>query len=220
MTLPNDIFIGLDLGLRRDPSALIALERSVVPLSTTLNHVTYQWETRSQTRYAIVHAERFPLETPFSRVTARTAFLARHCASRASKCLLAMDATGLGIPVIRLMRDEDLGRACFLPVTITDGGRQHFSGDTHKVPNPDLVSGLTAVIESGELAYARGIDVRPLAAEMSTFGARLRPTGHTEYGGPHDDLVLALCLALWASRLADHGPRPVVIPGFPGKDWI
>jgi hypothetical protein len=217
---PNDPFIGLDLGLRRDPSALIAVERRVISGPRTVNRVTYEWEASEETRYAVIHAERFPLETPFSHVTARTAFIARHCAASTSKCILAMGATSLGIPVIRMMRDEDLGPAYFLPITITDGGGDHFSGDTHKVPKPDLIAGLSAVLESGRLTYARGIDIRPLANEMSNFGARIRPTGHTEYGGPHDDLLIALCLVLWASRLAPNGPRAVVIPGFPGKSWI
>lgn len=217
---PRDIFLGLDLGLRRDPSALIAVERAVT-IHRVQNRVTYSWENHDETRFSIVHAERWPLGTPFPDVTRRTAEIARFCTTRSARTVLAMDATGLGIPVVGMMKDEPLGSCLFLPVTITDGSRQHYSNSNYMVPKQDLVAGLSSTLESRCLTFAPGINIHPLIDEMRDFGVRLRPSGSDSYSGKaHDDLVIALCLALWAAGRSPHAPGPLPVPGPTGGNVL
>src|SRR5574341_21753 len=60
---------------------------------------------------------------------------------------------------------------------------------------PELVEGLVAVLETGEL---RIMPDPVLLGELESYTYRLMPSSHTEYGAPpgrHDDTVIALALA-------------------------
>lgn len=48
---------------------------------------------------------------------------------------------------------------------------------------------------------------------LREFGVKLRDSGRESYGGQKDDLVIALCLAVWAAELGEVGPRNVPLPG-------
>lgn len=64
------------------------------------------------------------------------------------------------------------------------------------------------------LVVAKGLQGRrDLQAELKAFTFSLNARGHDSYqaaSGHHDDLVLALCLAIWSAerRLARGGRRP------------
>ena len=119
------------------------------------------------------------------------------------------DATGVGRGPIDLIRKA--GLRC-RAVTITAGGgppRYHEAdGDWHCAKR-DLVVACQIAMQRGALKIAKGIpDAEVLKRELSAFKYRISPAAHDTYsvdwreGGQHDDLVLALCLAVFSANLA------------------
>ena len=118
---------------------------------------------------------------------------------------LAVDATGVGAPVI------DMFRAAYLPVylqpiQITGGSEVSRDGDVARVPKRDLVSSSQVALQTGRLKIAPELpDAQTLVRELQNFQVKISlETAHDSYGawreGTHDDLVLAVALALWVAE--------------------
>src|SRR5713226_6300091 len=99
------IFVGLDLGQSQDPSALSVVERAEV-LPGAMDWVSY--ERRGARRFRVLYLERMLLGTPYPKVVERVRQVVRRSA-REGKCTLVMDATGLGTPVLDMIRIANLG---------------------------------------------------------------------------------------------------------------
>src|SRR6266568_1728715 len=93
-------FVGLDLGQRRDPSALAVVERAEVFLNE-IDHVTY--ERRRVLRFRVRFLERVRLGTPYPDVVHRVREVVGR-PSLAGRCALTVDATGVGAPVVDMLR--------------------------------------------------------------------------------------------------------------------
>src|SRR5712691_4647559 len=111
-------FVGLDLGQRRDHSALAVVERAEV--FGDLDYVTY--ERRRELRYRARFLERVRLGTPYPDVVGRVREVLRRPAL-AGRCTLVMDATGVGAPVLDMLRKANLG-CRITPVILTGGERE------------------------------------------------------------------------------------------------
>lgn len=205
--------IGLDLGQRLDYSALVVLERVVIT-ERVRNLVTYGFDVTEELRLGVVHTERIPLETPYPQVAARAAAVAKNCASL-GKCLMGVDVTGAGAPVWDMLREQDVGKCWMLPVLMTGGEQGRWANQRYLVPKQDLVAGVVRVLEEGRLYTAAGLDVNDLVREMRGFGVKLSAGGHESFEGKKDDLVMALCLAVWASGMAGMGKGEMAPPGTP-----
>jgi hypothetical protein len=87
------------------------------------------------------------------------------------------------------------------PITITSGSEPGKDGNT--VPKQDLVARVETLLASGRLKVAPGLKLAPaIRQELSSFRAKVSTTGHHAFeggGNAHDDLVLALALALWGA---------------------
>jgi hypothetical protein len=124
---------------------------------------------------------------------------------------LVVDATGVGMPVVDMLRAAEPD--CELtPVPFTDGAEQHFANGVWHVPKVDLLAGVQAALETGELRIARRMRETPtLVQEMMDVRVKLRGSGGIRLGadgfGQHDDLVLAVSLACWAARRGTVGER-------------
>lgn len=116
-----------------------------------------------------------------------------------------VDVTGVGRPV------TDQLDALHVPHTRINihGGSAvtRLDDGTLSVPKRDLVSALVVSFESETLKIASGL---PLAAvleeEANAFQMKLSASGHDTYNareGEHDDLLLAVSLAVWYART--HG---------------
>src|SRR5437764_1005119 len=92
-------FVGLDLGQVRDPTAI-----AVVDMEGTLR---------------LRHLERVPLRTPYPDVVKKVRRLTRS-GEQAGRCQVVADATGVGRPVVELLRRARLG-CRLVPVMITAG---------------------------------------------------------------------------------------------------
>jgi hypothetical protein len=195
------LFIGVDLGQICDFSTLAVVER--VERMGEWDPVVFAWEKRTILR--LRYLERIPLGTPYPDVVRRVSDVARHVAAE-GLCDLVVDGTGVGRPVVDLLRRS--GLPCRLrPVIVTGGINESDSNGFHHIPKKDLITGLQVALQQGSLQIAAGLKFGPaLVAEMAEMRVKITSPGHEQFGawreGSHDDLVFAVALACWAARKA------------------
>jgi hypothetical protein len=96
----------------------------------------------------------------------------------------------------------DAAGLCPNRVTITAGleSTQH-GGRSWHVPKSFLISGLDARLHTGELKIAAALsDAGALQEELKDFQRKVSAAGRATYNarvGAHDDLVLAVAIAVW-----------------------
>jgi hypothetical protein len=191
--------IGLDLGQRRDPAAIVIVEKEE-------NYYTEYVQRPAQ--MMVRYAATFPLGTPYPVVVAAVRSLVRQSDIR-DQCSLVLDITGVGIPVADMFRSARLG--CGLDaVTITSGGRQTSVNSEYSVPRQDLISGVQLMLEQGLLRISAAMPQRGrLVRELMSMRMTRSPTGNVRLGadgsGEHDDLVIALALAVWRAKRKNVG---------------
>ena len=185
-------YIGVDLGQKQDHTAIAVVER---------------------TEFLLVrHVERVALGTPYPLVVAHLREMVGRPELR-RQCALVVDGTGLGGPVVEMLRGAGLG--CEITaVTITGGEREHRSGGQQvSVPKRDLMAGVQVGLDNGDLRIARRLkELGPLVRELADVRTTSGPgTGRVRIGadgcGEHDDLVIALALACWRARRRENGER-------------
>jgi hypothetical protein len=179
-------YAGLDLGRQYDRTALAVLD--VVQRDEVRElRVTGLWRAPQRLGYP-QQAEM--LATMFGR-------------PEMAGIELAVDATGVGVAVVDLLRERL--PVSFVALTITGGSAINAEGLKHGVPKRDLISGLQVVMGQRRLKVAPSLDLAAeLLDEFGRFGVSISATGHDSYGASsgHDDLVLALSYAVY---LAERG---------------
>jgi hypothetical protein len=181
-------YVGLDLGQRQDYSAIVVVERQ----ETRRAYLNPRFEA-----LLVRHVERVPLGTPYPMVVARVREIVRS-RELAGQCSLAVDGTGVGAPVVEMLRAAQLG--CEMSaVTITGGERQHRyasgGGSTWSVPKQDLIAGVQVLLERGELKIAKrlkeaGSLVKELVDVRVTHGQKGRVRVGADGSGQHDVIIL------------------------------
>lgn len=179
--------VGLDLGQSVDPSALCVLE---------------QHGTKDTALFHCRHLHRYPLGTSYPTIVKDVIQLTETeplCSSK-GKAQLAIDQTGVGRPVVDLFLRASI-RAKITPITITGGDVVTFEGGSARVPKRNLVSVVQACLQTGRLKFAAALEeLEVLKHELQNFQVRISDSGFDSYNarsGAHDDLVLAVALALW-----------------------
>ncbi len=159
--------------------------------------------------YQVRHLERLPLGTPYPEVAWRVLRLMRTPPLR-DNAVLAVDATGVGRAVVDQLKAHGLS---FKSVVITAGYKQSRDGDTYRVPKKDLIARPQVLLQEGNrrLKIAPSLpEAGTLVEELLNYRHKITDAGSDTYGawreGQHDDLLLALCLAVWA---ADQRSPPV-----------
>jgi phage FluMu gp28-like protein len=177
-------YVGLDLGQKRDYTAIAVVERRGAKLM-------------------VRHLERVTLGTSYPRVVERVRELVQSEALK-GRCVVAMDGTGVGVAVLDMMRAAALG--CEVSaVTITSGTRE----SSNSVPKRHLMTGMAGALARGELRITRQMrEVGVLVQElMDVRITARRRAGSVRIGadgnGQHDDLVVALALACWRAGKRD-----------------
>jgi hypothetical protein len=190
-------YIGLDLGQAYDHTAIAVLERSEIPLGRS--PVTFEWIV--ETRYTFRHLERLPLGMDYPSMLQHVRTLVQRPELALSATTLVVDATGVGRPVVDLLRRASL--PCrVVPVTITGGDKETCESIMWHVPKRDLIAGMMVLFQRGEIAICGHLpESETLAAELANMRIKVSLSGHDTYGawreGQHDDLVLAAALACW-----------------------
>ena len=181
-------YLGVDLGQRQDHTAIALVERA-----------------GREPRVGVRGVERVPLGTTYPQVVERVAEIVYGEEIR-GQCYLVVDGTGVGAPVMDMLRAARLGcEIC--EVTITGGmhARQTRAGgmDRWSVPKRDLLAGMQLLLERGDLRIARRMrETGALVRELVKMRATVRAQGKqarlgADGCGEHDDLAIAVALACW-----------------------
>jgi len=194
-----EYFSGLDLGQAQDYSALVVLEHSHIP--------DPERSGRSLNRFDVRHLHRWQLGTSYPAVvadlTAWYQLLPLH------QTTLVVDATGVGRAVVDMIRQSQLP-AEVRAYTITAGREE--GNDT--VPKKDLVGAVLAALQTRRLRFAETLPLCPtLERELEMYRVKVTADRNETFSAfrdkDHDDLVLALALALWyGERNAPAPPTP------------
>jgi len=191
-------FCGLDLGQSRDPTAIAVIEERTEPLEPG----TLQPNPETRTTLDVRHLERLPLRTSYPDVIAHVQQMLASAPLRGNARLI-VDATGVGKPVVDLLRKANLRPVA---ITITAGADFSQDGRDFRVSKLVLVSQLQALFHSGELRIADALpEAATLKGELANFRANITESGAMTFGarsGRHDDLVLSLAIAAWYCKHA------------------
>jgi hypothetical protein len=207
-------FVGLDLGQSQDHTAVVLLERVTIWQqerdAATLDKIT-------DTTFNVRHLERMKLGTPYQGVVERVRGIVE-MPQLVGSATLVVDATGVGGPVVNLLQ-EAVKKTPIVPVIITGGDRPIYQDGRYRVPKRDLISGLTVTLETGKLKISQRLpEAKTLTKELANMRVKISSSGHDAYeawrSGDHDDMVLALALALWRAKAAVRRQMAVARPLF------
>ncbi len=181
--------LGLDLGQTKDYTALVILERH---------------GEGAQAVFHARHLERFPLGTPYPAIVAAVADMLKQAPLAGGTPRLAVDETGVGAPVVDLFRQTRLN-ASLHPIHITGGASVNYDRGVEYVPKRNLVSVVQVALQTNRLKIASALpEAQTLVRELQGFQVKITEAANDTYGawreGAHDDLVLAVALALYAGK--------------------
>ena len=179
--------VGVDLGQTADYTAITILEK------------------RENNAYDVRYLERVR-NTPYTTIVMRLNHLMKRVSVRP---YMAVDATGVGRPVVDMIRDANLPATVYA-ITLTGGDSVIRNGMELHVPKRDVASTIAVLLQTRCLRVANGLrESETLLRELLNFRVRISGAGHDSYGAwreqEHDDLVLAVGLAAW---LAEKGLEP------------
>jgi len=135
--------------------------------------------------------------------------IVRLCAELPAPPLLVVDETGVGRAVCDDLRLANPRSRCFMPITITSGQDATAQPDGSWHVAKRLLVGRTQIaLQNRRLRVGRNLPMAAeLVREMLSFRAKITPAGNVVYGAPdtsdwrtgvHDDMTLAVALAVWA----------------------
>jgi len=204
----SDYIISVDVGQAQDPTALIGVD--------------IRTAKEQEPSYVVNHICRFPLGTKYGAIVAYVGGLAD--AISGPMPTLVVDRTGVGRPVVEQFQES--GGPWPIGITIHAGYNvTHDAGDIN-VPKRDLVAAASVVFENRRIKFAKGLAfVDVLIQELKGFRAKISAAGRDSYeaGGdwrsaPHDDLVLALAMALWYGEYTYNAGPAIIEIGSSNND--
>jgi hypothetical protein len=195
-------YVGLDLGQRQDHTAIALVERTGLERGGR------------GLKLGVRGVERVPLGTPYPKVVERAWEIVNDADVR-GRCCLVVDGTGVGAPVMDMLRAARLGcEICEVTITGGERAQQGFVGGRERwsVPKRDLISGVQVLLERGDLRIARRCqEAGALVKELMDVRATTKQNGRVRMGadacGEHDDLVIAVALACWRAGRGQVGLR-------------
>ena len=201
----KSLFIGLDLGQAKDFSAL-----GIIECVRVVDNFGGKDEI---TQLSCIHLQRWQLRTSYPSIVADVVKMINGLKPYQSqgkqpsenyKPVLAIDATGVGAPVVDLFKREKIN-AELRPIQIVGGANISKEGGVTRVPKRDLVSAVQIALQNRTLKIAGGLNLaETLARELQNFTVKITDAANDVYGawreGTHDDLVLAVALALWTAN--------------------
>jgi len=144
--------------------------------------------------YQVGHLERVPLGTLYPGIVAHV----RRLLGKLPNAALIIDYTGVGRPVFDLFTCAGISP---VGVLITGGAVETHDGPIYGVPKLTLVSRLQALLHEGRLKIHKDLsEAETLVRELQDFRVEYTAAGHLTFNarsGRHDDLVLALAIAVW-----------------------
>jgi hypothetical protein len=199
--------VGLDLGKMSDYSAMAFLEERDRPEGMEAERPVFD----------VTYLHRWRIGTPYPKIVSSVKtllegerFLHRSYQGggklvlrRVSRVTLAVDATGVGVPVVDMFNDARVNGE-IRPIAITGGHKAHNEGAIWYVPKRILVSTLQVALQAGTIQIASQLaDAKVLANELQNFQLTFTEAANDTYEGrqgTHDDYVLAVAMALWSAQ--------------------
>jgi hypothetical protein len=192
------ITIGVDIGQKRDPTAIAVAEIEGREAEAG----------RIEVHFLIHYLDRLPLGTSYPEIARRIAEVASRAETRSDAVTVYLDATGVGQPVVDLVA-ERWRRGRRIAVYFTHGDRRNADGDKVTLGKAYLVSRLQALLQAGRIHLPEGPESQTLAQELQDYEIRIGEDANDRYGafkvGTHDDLVTALGLAVQLDRAGPVG---------------
>lgn len=198
-------FLGLDLAQRQDFTALAVLELKW----TITGRDAATWEHLWTPSLIVRALDRYELAQSYSTYTEAVedrVLGIREC-DPTSKIHLALDAAGPGAPIVDDFRNSGID-ASVHPITITGGAHPTHSTHGANVPRRALVTRTLLLMEQGTLQVQPGLENWPALREEL-----LRLRAGDSHSKAHDDLAIALTLAVWLAAV--HSPE--MLPKRNGK---
>ena len=190
--------MGVDIGQKRDPTAICVAQPEERRAGTaTVRH------------FVVRHLERLPLGTPYPEVARRVGKIATGVWGRTGESpKLYVDATGVGTPIVDLLREQAPSGQPIVAVYFTHGDRRtedRAEGYRQvKLGKAFLVSRLQALLQCQRVHLPRTSEASALARELLDYEIRVDENANDRYGafrvGTHDDLVTALGLAVQGDK--------------------
>jgi hypothetical protein len=203
------LFIGLDLGQARDFSALAIIEcvRTVTTTDKTGEKPNCTNTKDEINSLHCIHLHRWQLRTSYPSIVADVVKMINGLdpvRTTGGKTVLAIDATGVGAPVVDLFKREKIN-AILAPIQIVAGANVSNENGMTRVPKRDLVSVVQVGLQNKTLKIAAGLELsETLSRELQNFQVKITDAANDIYGawreGTHDDLVLAVALAVWKAN--------------------
>ena len=222
---PRRYSVGVDLGQASDFTAIAVLKREIVPPSTALFAPVGESPSNrlveGDIRYDLVYLKRPRLGTPYDTIAKRVADLICELEPQGAfgelgQVTLSVDGTGVGRGVVDMLDTEfkrrgatskSVPKVAFRRVSVTGSQttlkRPTRSNGYWSVPKKDLVFPAVAAFQQGKIRIAKGIKDRDaLVNELKNYKRTTNiATGNMSFEpwreSDHDDLLFAVCLALW-----------------------
>jgi hypothetical protein len=216
------VTIGIDVGKQADPTAIVVAR----PETRLEGDVSAQ-------HFIIPYLSRITVGTPYPDIARRAAEIIRgverrmlweianthqipvylpEVAEKARDSIwVLVDATGVGQPVVDLLRELVPGvKMCAVVFTHGEHCSVTWRAAEGTMGKGFLVSRLQILIQAGRVHLPRGEEAEVLIEELRDYEMSISDKGVDTYGafkvGSHDDLVTALGLA----TLLDHKPMRTI----------
>jgi len=207
--------LGLDLGKMSDYSALAIAEERPERVEEAPRRAGLVPYWAADPAYALPWLQRWPLRTPYQTIAEEVAGrVAALAAIPGAEVALFVDGTGVGTAVTEILAAQDAikRRRCMVTITITAGREvTRVAGGWH-VAKGELIGVAQVALQRGKLNVASALpEARTLRDELATFEVTLTEAANAQFShrdGKHDDLVLAVAVALWGARHRGKPPPP------------
>jgi hypothetical protein len=210
-----EFILSQDLGKMRDYHASVLTQ-------VVFNH---EKDTNRETHWVNRHIDEVPIrpevhviwigrnQDPYNKLVSDTKIRLQD-RRLFNNCYHVVDATGVGMPVLEMMREERLSP---IGVWITGGVATNNTNYGYTVPKSELISSLQMALSTEQLKFSDQLDselVSQLRHEFQQFTEKKTKMLGTTYEAwreaDHDDLVLSLAMNVWwALRTIARPRRPV-----------
>ena len=206
---PRALIVGVDVGQKHDPTAVVVAEALLEGSGRTA-----LWD------FTIRHMERLPLNTSYPDVSTRILQVVERVAAypppantqTASPVHVVVDSTGVGAPVVDILRREIHDtHAALTEATFTHGDRLVgvFGDGKMSVGKAFLVSRLQALFQTQRIHLPKNhAEAEAMTTELMDYEIRISEDANDKYGafqvGTHDDLVTALGLAILCDPVRNY----------------
>ncbi len=191
--------IGVDLGFAKDYTAIVTLDREPRKVDGERIGEAFKREHHWVDHYRAVRVERMPLKTEYHNVVERVGQYKR----RYPNSNIIVDATGVGLAVTQHLARDGVAH---VPMLITGGHGYNTQKRPWSIAKAEIISKMLLVYGENRIHLSpTGESAHILRAELQDFRMKRTASGNEQYlgdwrVGAHDDLVLALGIAVWLAE--------------------